>query len=494
MDGLLVGLSIVFSAQNLFYCFMGTVIGTLTGVLPGIGPVSAIAILLPVTYYVPTTSAIIMLAGIYYGAQYGGSLTSILVNIPGESTTVMTCIDGHQMAKKGEGGTALGIAAIGSFIGGTLGIIGLQLMAPPLSKVALAFGAPEFVVLVLMGLSMVALLVQGSALKGFIMAGFGLLIGFVGLDPMYSKPRYTFNTLALMDGFGIASVVMGLFGISEILINLEEEFKPISAIKYKIKNIYPSIEALKKSIGSIFRGSGVGFILGLIPGGGALVSSFASYALEKKITDHPEEFGHGAIQGVAAPETANNAASQSSFIPLLTLGIPSNAVMAIMLGALMLHGIAPGPQLIPDHPELFWGLVASMYLGNIMLLILNLPLIPLWIKILKIPYRYLFPMIVVFCIIGAFSINNSQVDIYIMIIFGVLGYIIRKTDFEGAPMVLGIILGPMFEKTFSQSLIMSNGDLTIFFRRPVSLSIFIVFVVLSIIPFVVKLKKRMATS
>lgn len=492
MGGFLEGLYVACTIQNLVFCFIGTVIGTLTGVLPGIGPVAAIALLLPVTFYVPVTSVIIMLAGIYYGAQYGGSTTSILVNIPGESSSVMTCLDGYQMAKKGRAGPALGIAAFGSFIGGTLAILGLQLIAPPLSAAALAFGPPEFVALVIMGLSLVALLVTGSVLKGFIMAGFGLLIGCIGMDPMYAKLRFTFNTLALEDGVGIVPLVMGLFGIGEILANIEEEFKPVETIEAKITQLYPSIEDWKVGIFSIFRGTGIGFLLGVLPGGGALISTFASYAIEKKVSKHPEEFGYGAIEGVAGPETANNAAAQSAFIPLLTLGLPSNPVTAILLGALLIHGVSTGPQLISQHPQLFWGLVASMYIGNIMLLVLNLPLIPLWIQVLKIPYRYLLPLITLFCIVGAYSLSNNPADIMVMFVFGVLGYIFRKIGFEGAPMVLAMILGPLFEKAFSQSLIMSDGDMTIFFRRPVSVGIFIALVILTLIPLTIKLKDRMA--
>lgn len=494
MENILTGLSIVFTAQNLMYCFLGCLIGTLTGVLPGVGPVAAIALLLPVTYYVPVNSVMIMLAGIYYGAQYGGSTTSILVNIPGESSTVMTCLDGHQMALKGRAGPALGISAFGSFIGGTLAIIGLQLVAPPLAEVALKFGPPEFVALVILGLSLVALLVKGSALKGFIMAAFGLLVGCVGTDVVLGETRFTYGILSLEDGVGIVPLVMGLFGISEILINLEKELKPIGVIKTKISQIYPSIKDWRRSIKPILRGSGIGFGLGILPGGGALLSSFASYAMEKRFSKHPEEFGTGAIEGVAGPETANNAAAQSAFIPLVTLGLPSNPVTAILLGGLIIHGVAPGPQLISEHPELFWGLVASMYVGNIMLLVLNLPVIPLWVKLLRIPYRYLFPLILLFCIIGAYSIGNSIADILIMLFFGVLGYVFRKIEYEGAPFVLGMILGPLFEKKFTQSLIMADGDLTIFFKRPISLTIFIFLIVFAVIPFLINLKKQMAES
>lgn len=494
MENILTGLAVVFTVQNLLYCFLGCLIGTLTGVLPGVGPVAAIALLLPITYYVPVESVVIMLAGIYYGAQYGGSTTSILVNIPGESSTVMTCLDGHQMALKGRAGPALGISACGSFIGGTLAIIGLQLVAPPLARAAVKFGPPEYVALVILGLSLVAILVKGSILKGFIMAGFGLLAGCVGTDPMFGELRYSFNILSLQDGIGIVPCVMGLFGISEILINIEKEFKPIEMIKTKISQIYPSIKDWRRSIKPILRGSGIGFGLGVLPGGGALLSSFASYATEKKVSKHPEKFGTGVIEGVAGPETANNAAAQSAFIPLVTLGLPSNPVTAILLGGLIIHGVAPGPQLIAEHPQLFWGLVASMYIGNIMLLILNLPLIPLWVKLLRIPYRYLFPLILLFCIIGAYSIGNSVTDILIMLVFGILGYVFRKIEFEGAPFVLGMILGPMFEHKFSVSLIMAGGDLTIFFKRPISLSIFILLAVLTIIPLVTDLKARMAES
>ncbi|HXZ35701.1 MAG TPA: tripartite tricarboxylate transporter permease [Thermodesulfobacteriota bacterium] len=461
------GFAVALQPINLAFCFLGVFIGTLIGVLPGIGPVGTMAILLPVTYGIPPTTAIIMLAGIYYGAQYGGSTTSILVNIPGEAASVITCLDGYQMALKGRAGPALGIAAFGSFIAGTIGVIGLQLMAPPLVSVALRFGPPEYFSLMLLGFVILTYLAQKSMIKALMTAGVGVVLGTIGLDTMTGMPRFTFNIPELLDGVGLAPLAMGLFGISEILLNVEKKIK-LELLTTKVRNLFPNLEDWRRSIWAILRGTGSGFFLGILPGGGAVLGSFVSYALEKRVSRHPEEFGKGAIEGVAAPESANNAAAQGAFIPLLTLGIPANVVMAILLGALMIHNITPGPMLVKEHPQLFWGVISSMYLGNIMLLVLNLPLIGLWVQLLRVPYSLLFPLILFICLIGAYVINNSAVDVAIMFIFGVLGYFMRKFDYEPAPMVLAYVLTPLLENALRQSLILSDGSFAIFMSRPIS--------------------------
>jgi putative tricarboxylic transport membrane protein len=476
------GFSVILTPNNIFYCFMGVLIGTLIGVLPGIGPTGAIAILLPSTFHASPVSAIIMLAGIYYGAQYGGSTTSILINIPGEASSVVTCLDGYQMARQGRAGPALGIAAFGSFIGGTLSIIGLTIAAPPLAKIAIEFGPPEYFSLLCMGLAIITYLASGSIPKALIMACFGLIAGCVGLDQVAGIPRFTFGVSDLLDGIGIVPVVMGLFGISEVLINIERETTTRDIYDKKIKGLLPSVRDWLDSKWAIVRGTFIGFFLGILPGGGALISSYVAYGVEKKVSKHRERFGKGAIEGVAGPETANNAATGGAFIPLLTLGIPSNVVMAVLIGALMIHGISPGPLLIQRNPEIFWGVICSMYIGNIMLLILNLPLIGLWIKVLRVPYKTLFPLIILFCLIGAYSVNWSLVDVYIMIISGIFGYVMNKMGYEGAPLILAFILGPMLETSLRQSLLMSQGNFSIFFIRPISLVSLIVTLFLLISP------------
>jgi putative tricarboxylic transport membrane protein len=425
------------------------------------------AILLPVTYGIPPTTAIIMLAGIYYGAQYGGSTTSILVNIPGEAASVVTTLDGYQMALKGRAGPALGIAAFGSFIAGTIGVIGLQLLAPPLVAVALRFGPPEYSSLMILGFVILTYLAQKSMAKALMMAGVGIILGTIGLDTMTGMPRFTFGIPELLDGVGLAPLAMGLFGISEILLNVEKKIKQ-ELLTTKVKGLFPTREDWRRAIGAILRGSGSGFFLGILPGGGAVLGSFVSYALEKRISKHPEEFGKGAIEGVAAPEAANNSAAQGAFIPLLTLGIPSNVVMAILLGALMIHNITPGPMLVKEHPQLFWGVISSMYMGNIMLLVLNLPLIGLWVQLLRVPYAILFPLILYICLIGAYVINNSVIDVTIMLLCGVVGYLMRKFEYEPAPLVLAYVLAPMLENALRQSLILSGGSFGIFMARPIS--------------------------
>ena len=467
LNNLLFGFQIVLQPMNLLYCFIGVFIGTLIGVLPGIGPTGTIALLLPSTFYLPPTSAIIMLAGIYYGAQYGGSTTSILVNIPGEASSVVTCLDGYQMARKGRAGPALGIAAFGSLIGGTFSIIGLMMLAVPLARFALRFGPSEYFSIMCLGLVLVSYLARGSIIKALAMGVLGIIISFIGMDEITGKIRFNLGLMELTDGIDLIPLVMGLFGISEVLLNLEEKSE-MGIYKEKIRGLLPSVKDWIDSIGAIVRGSIMGFFIGIIPGGGTIISSFVSYAFEKKISKHPERFGTGAIQGVAGPETANNAATGGAFIPLFSLGIPSNAVTALLLGALMIHGIEPGPLLLQKHPDVFWGTVASMYIGNVILLALNLPLIPMWVRVLKIPYRILFPLIILFCLIGSYSVNNKVSDMVIMVIFGILGYFLRKCEFELAPLVLAFVLGPMLETSLRQSLIISHGSFLIFFTRPIA--------------------------
>ncbi|MCJ7746672.1 MAG: tripartite tricarboxylate transporter permease, partial [Desulfobacterales bacterium] len=423
------GFQICLQPVNLLYCFIGVFVGTLIGVLPGIGPTGTMAILLPLTFGLSPTTAIIMLAGIFYGAQYGGSTTSILVNIPGEASSVVTCLDGYQMAKKGRAGPALGISALGSFIGGTFGIIGLTFLVAPLAGIAVRFGPPEYFSLMCVGMTLLIYLARGSFINAVIMALFGLILSSVGLDIVTAVPRFVFGIPVLFDGFGFVPLGMGLFGISEILVNIEGPMEK-TIFASKIKGILPNLQDWKRSLGPIGRGSLIGFFLGILPGGGAIVSSFVSYTVEKKISKNPESFGKGAIEGVAGPETANNAAAQSSFIPLLALGIPPNVVLALLMGALMIYGVTPGPLFISKHPEIFWGVITSMYVGNIMLLVLNLPLIGLWVKLLKVPYRILMPLILLFCLIGSYSINNNVGDVIVMIVFGVVGYILRKFHYE----------------------------------------------------------------
>jgi putative tricarboxylic transport membrane protein len=472
LNNIFYGFSISFQPMNLLFCFLGVLTGTLVGVLPGLGPPAAICLLLPLTFHLTPVSAIIMLSGIYYGAMYGGSTTSILVNIPGETASVMTCLDGYAMARQGRAGPALGISAFGSFIAGTLGLVGLTLIAAPLAKAALKFGPPEYFSLMLLGFSILSYLASGSMIKALMMAALGLILGAIGMDLISGKTRFTYGIMTLEDGIGLAPVVMGLFGVSEVLLNMEISVKQ-EIFKTKIKNLFPNLQDWKDSIGAISRGTIIGFFLGILPGGGAVISSFASYAIEKKISKHPEKFGKGAIEGVAAPESANNAATSGAFIPMLSLGIPSNAVMALLLGALMIYGLQPGPLLIRQAPDLFWGTITSMYVGNVMLLVLNLPLIGLWVKILKIPYAILFPLILLFCLIGAYSMNNNVGDLIIMNIFGIIGYLMKKFKYEGAPLVLAVVLGPMFENALRQSLMLSHGSFTIFVTRPISLGFMI---------------------
>jgi putative tricarboxylic transport membrane protein len=464
---ILQGFLIVFQPTNLFLCFFGCLMGTLVGVLPGLGPTAAIALLLPTTFHFAPVSAIITLSGIYYGAMYGGSTTSILVNIPGEAASVITTLDGYQMALDGRAGPALGIAAFGSYIAGTLSIVGLMLLAPLLARGALAFGPPEYFSLMCMGLTILIYLASGSMIKALMMAALGLIIGCIGADMLTNVHRFTLGIPELVDGVGLIPLVMGLFGISEVLLNIEIQVKQ-EILKGKIKNLLPNLQEWKDSAKPILRGSLLGFLLGILPGAGPAIASFVSYAVEKRVSRHPENFGRGAIEGVAGPESANNAATGGSFIPLFSLGIPSNSVMAILLGALMIHGVIPGPNLMQQSPDLFWGVVASMYVGNLMLLVLNLPLIGLWVKLLKVPYSILFPLILLFCLIGAYTAGNKIVDLYIMIFFGFMGYLLRKYRYEAAPLILAFVLGPMLEDALRQSLIISEGSPKIFFTRPIS--------------------------
>jgi putative tricarboxylic transport membrane protein len=461
------GLSIALQPENLFLCFMGTLVGTLVGVLPGIGPAGALAILLPVTFKISATGSIIMLAGIYYGVSYGGSTTSVLVNIPGEVSSVVTCLDGYQMALKGRAGAALGIAAFGSFFAGTLGIIGMMVFAVPLSSMALKFGYHEYFSLIILGLTFVTFLSYGSMLKAVMMCCLGFMLGIVGLDTITASPRLTFGLTELFDGLGIAPVAMGLFGVSEVILNMEQTVAT-ELVKTKVKNLFPSKHDWAMSKWALVRGTVVGFFLGILPGGGPVLASFLSYGLEKRISKEPDKFGKGAIEGVAAPESANNAAASSSFIPLLTLGIPPTASLAILFGAFLIHGITPGPLLLKEHPDVFWGVLSSMYVGNVMLLGLNLPLIPLWVQVLKIPDRYLYPLILIFCLIGAYSINNSVFDVLIMMIFGVVGYLFRKFEYQGAPLLLAFVLGPLLDFNLRQALLVSEGRFGDFFTRPIS--------------------------
>ena len=468
LSHLALGFGVALTPINLLYALIGVVLGTLIGVLPGIGPVATIAMLLPTTYALQPVSALIMLAGIYYGAQYGGSTTSILINMPGESSSVVTCLDGHQMARKGEAGAALAVAALGSFFAGTVATILVASVATPLSELALKFGPAEYFSLMVLGLIGAVVLAHGSLLKAIAMILLGLLLGIVGTDVNSGVARFAFGIPELTDGIGVVTVAMGLFGFAEIITNLESTEKR-EMVSAKIKGLWLTKEQFRKAWPAVLRGTGLGSVLGVLPGGGAMLSSFASYTLEKKIAKDPSEFGKGAIQGVAGPESANNAGAQTSFSPLLTLGIPENAVMALMVGAMTIHNIQPGPQVMTSNPSLFWGLIASMWVGNLMLVVLNLPLIGMWIKLLQVPYRLLYPAILLFCSIGVYSINNTTMDVMLTALFGLLGVVFVKLECEPAPLLLGFVLGPMMEENLRRALLLSRGDPTVFFTRPLSL-------------------------
>jgi putative tricarboxylic transport membrane protein len=460
------GFATALQPVNLLFAFIGCVLGTLIGVLPGVGPAAGTAILIPLTVVLDPTGAIIMLAAIYYGAMYGGTITSVLLNVPGEAASVVTCIDGYQMAKQGRAGTALAVAAIGSFIGGTVATMGLVLLALPLTRFALKFGPPEFFALMAVGLSLVTGLAGKSLVRALLSAILGLLIAQIGIDPVMGAPRFTFGRTELLDGFGIVPVVMGLFGIGEILLNVE--LKAARVFETSMRSLIPTRKDMKDSTGPIARGTFLGFFLGLIPGVGAVVPTFLAYSVEKKLSKTPERFGKGAIEGVAAPETANNAYANAALIPLFTLGIPGSPVTAILMGAFMMNGLIPGPSLFQDHAQFAWAVIASLYIGNVILVILNLPFIPVWVAVLKIPYGILMTLILVFCVIGVYSLSNSVFDIGVMLAFGLVGYAFKKLDIPTAPLVLTLILGPLMERGLRQSLEMSRGSFSILFTRPIS--------------------------
>jgi TctA family transporter len=465
---LMTGFGVALTPINLLYALIGSLLGTLIGVLPGIGPVATIAMLLPITYGLQPVSALIMLAGIYYGAQYGGSTTSILVNLPGEASSAVTCIDGYQMARKGRAGAALAIAAVGSFFAGCVGTLLLASFALPMTELALKFGPAEYFSLMILGLIGAVVLAHGSLVKAIAMIVLGLLLGIVGTDVNSGLARFSFGIPELTDGIGTAVVAMGLFGFAEILVNLEHKTDR-ELLMQKLRSLMPNRDEIRRAIPAVLRGTTIGSLLGVLPGGGALLASFAAYGLEKKVSKHPEEFGKGAVEGVAGPESANNAAAQTSFIPLLTLGIPPNAVMALMVGAMTIHNIQPGPQVMTSNPALFWGLIASMWVGNLMLVVLNLPLIGIWIKLLTVPYRMLYPAILLFCCIGVYSLSNSTFDIYVTAAFGLLGYIFAKLECEPAPLILGFVLGPLMEENLRRAMLLSRGDPTVFVTRPISM-------------------------
>lgn len=479
IHNLSLGLSVALSVHNLLYAFCGCIIGTLIGVLPGIGPVATIAMLLPITFHLPPTAALIMLAGIYYGAQYGGSTTSILVNLPGEASSVVTCIDGYQMARRGRAGAALSISAIGSFFAGTVGTMVIVLFAAPLTQMAQRFGPADYCSLMVLGLMAAILLANGSVLKAIAMVLLGLLFGLVGTDINTGAQRFTFEVAELADGIDFAPIAMGLFGITEIILNFERRLVRSGAVK--VSSLWPTREEVRRAWPAVLRGTGLGALLGVLPGGGATLGAFSAYMLEKKISRNPSAFGKGAVEGVAAPESANNAAAQTSFIPLLTLGIPSNAVMALMVGAMIIQGIQPGPEVMTKNADLFWGMVASMWIGNFMLVILNLPLIGIWVKLLTVPYRFLAPAILLFCSIGAYSLQNSTFHILQVAAFGVLGYIFSRLGCEGAPFLLGLVLGPQLEEYFRRAMLLSRGDPFVFVQRPISLSLLLVVAALLIL-------------
>jgi putative tricarboxylic transport membrane protein len=473
IDSLLLGFSVALQPDVLWYAFIGCLVGTLVGMLPGIGPLAGISILLPLTFGLDATKAIVMLAGIYYGSQYGGSTTSILLRIPGEAASVMTCIDGNAMARKGRGGAALCIAAVGSFIAGTFGVIMLTLIAPPLAAFALRFGPPEYTALLALGLIFLAYMSTSSLLRTLLMAAFGLLLGTVGIDTMTGHFRFSFDIPELGDGLGIVPVAVGLFGLGEILATPSHQVAG-DVTRPRLRELLPTREEWRQSAAPIARGSVLGFLIGIIPGSAHIISSFLSYAVERRVSKRPDEFGHGAVAGVAGPESANNAASTGAFVPMLALGLPTGPVTAVLMAALLIHGVPPGPTLVNDHPKVFWGFVASMYVGNLMLLALNLPLVGVFVNLLRIPYAYLYPMIIMFCVIGVYEVNHSIVDVWIMLIMGVVGYGLKKFGFDPAPLVLGLVIAPILEMSLRQSLIMSDGGWMIFLQRPISLTLFVI--------------------
>jgi TctA family transporter len=467
VDNISLGFQTAFTFANLFYCLIGVFLGTLIGVLPGLGPTATIAMLLPLTFALPPISSLIMLAGIYYGSQYGGSTTSILVNLPGEAASVVTTLDGYQMAKQGRAGVALATCAIGSFFAGTVATFLIAAFGPPLAAIALKFGPAEYFSLMTLGLVASIVLAQGSLLHAFGMVVLGLLLGLVGTDVTSGVPRFTFDIPELADGIGFVTVAMGMFGLGEIIRNLETEAQRTVAVA-KVTSLMPTRQDFKRMIAPVLRGTAIGSVLGILPGSGSILGAFAAYSIEKKVSKNRAQFGKGAIEGVAAPESANNAGAQTSFIPMLTLGIPSNPVMALMVGAMIIQGIQPGPSVITEQPALFWGIVVSMWIGNLFLLILNLPLIGLWVRMIMVPYRLLYPAILVFCAIGVFSLRNSQFDVYMMALFGILGYVFSKLGCEPAPMLLAFILGPLMEEFLRRAMLLSRGDPLVFIQRPIS--------------------------
>ena len=489
LSHLATGFGVALSAVNLLYALIGALLGTLIGVLPGIGPVATIAMLLPTTYALEPVSALIMLAGIYYGAQYGGSTTAILVNMPGESSSVVTCLDGHQMARKGEAGAALAIAALGSFFAGSFATVLVAGVSLPLSALALKFGPAEYFSLMVLGLIGAVVLAQGSLVKAIAMIVLGLLLGIVGTDVNSGVERFTFGIPELADGIGVVVVAMGLFGFAEIVLNLEATEKR-DVIHTKIKGLWLTLSQLRQAAPAVLRGTAVGSMLGVLPGGGAMLSSFASYSIEKKLAKDPSRFGRGAIEGVAGPESANNAGAQTSFIPLLTLGIPENAVMAMMIGAMTIHNIQPGPQVMTSNPQLFWGLIASMWVGNLMLVVLNLPLIGIWIRLLTVPYRLLYPAILLFCAIGVYTVNNTSFDVMQTAFFGAIGVLFAKLDCEPAPLLLGFVLGPMMEENLRRALLLSRGDPWVFATRPISAGLLAAAILLVLIITLPNMRRR----
>lgn len=487
------GFATVLTLTNLSYCLAGVLLGTLIGVLPGLGPIATIAMLLPVTFGLPPVSALIMLAGIYYGAQYGGSTSAILINLPGEATSVVTALDGHQMARQGHAGKALATAAIGSFFAGTVATFVLALFAPPLAELALTFGAAEYFSLLVLGLIASVVLARGSLLHAIGMVMLGLLLGLIGTDVNSGIARYTFDTPQLADGIGFVVVAMGIFGLAEIVRNLEDEDQR-ALIARRVSGLMLTKEDFKRIWKPILRGTALGSALGILPGNGALLGSFSAYSIEKKLSPNRAQFGHGAIEGVAAPEAANNAGAQTSFVPMLTLGIPSNPVMALMIGAMIIQGIQPGPLVMTEQPELFWGIIVSMWIGNLFLIVLNLPLIGVWVRLVSVPYHFLYPAILVFCAIGVFSINNNEFDIFVMAGFGVLGYILLKLGCEPAPMLLGYILGPMIEEYLRRALLLSHGDPTVFVRRPISAAMLILAVLAIVLVALPAVKRKRSAA
>ena len=484
-----IGFQTALQPTNLLFCLVGVILGQIVGVLPGLGPAAAISLLLPLSFALSAETAIIMLAGIYYGAMYGGTVTSILLNVPGEAAAVVTCLDGYQMARQGRAGPALGIAAFGSFIAGTVSTLALMFLAPSLAEIALKFGPPEYFSLMLLGMAMLVVFVSGSILKGVSMALVGIILGSIGMDAISGKARFTLGFQELMDGVGLIPVIMGLFGIAEVLISVEE-ISEIKIFESKLKNILPNMKDWSDSIWPIIRGSVIGFFAGILPGGGTVFAAFASYAAEKKISKYPEKFGTGMIQGVAAPESANNAAATGAFVPLLALGIPANAVMALLLGALLIHGVTPGPMLFSLKPEIAWGFIISMFIGNMMLLFLNIPLIAIWVKCLKVPYQIMFPIILLFCLIGSYSLNYSTTEVAFMLFFGLVGYLMKKSKYEPTLLILALILTPMLENYLRQSLIISQGNPAVFVSRPISLGFIAIALILFFLPIFSSIRNR----